>query len=296
MWDGRRDSAFSQVFSPIQSSLEFNSSPLFVAQQIYRLYRAGYEALFGPMPPLLTDYLVLSPSQAGCATFPADPVHDVCSTADDTVKRVVVNFGKAIEAYTRKLACGRSRFDQWMDGDTSALSSTEQAGAALFVGKASCVDCHSGPYLTDRSFHNLGIPGELVPFTGVFTANDPGAAPALAALLVDPLNTKGVFSDGYDGRLDTIPSNLSSLTGSFHTPSLRCVTRRVAFMHNGQFRSLQDAVAFLSQGPADAGYLGVAVNFASNLSVTEQAQLVAFLGALDGTGPDPALETAPALP
>jgi len=168
MWDGRRDSAFSQVFSPIESSLEFNSSRLFVAQQVFRLYRAEYEAVFGPMPALLDNYPVLAPADAGCAAMPADPAHDKCAKpgdADDDVVRVVVNFGKAVQAFTRKLICGRSRFDSWMDGDVAALSADEQAGAALFVGKGACTMCHTGPYFTDRTFHNLGLGGEVVPFT-----------------------------------------------------------------------------------------------------------------------------------
>ena len=37
-----------------------------VAQQIARLYRAEYEAIFGALPSL-TQYPVLEPGQAGCA-------------------------------------------------------------------------------------------------------------------------------------------------------------------------------------------------------------------------------------
>src|SRR6202000_2754367 len=57
------------------------------------------------------------------------------------VMRAVVNMGKAIGAYERLLTCGQSRFDQWMHGDPTALSDSEQRGAALFVGQGHCVSC-----------------------------------------------------------------------------------------------------------------------------------------------------------
>jgi cytochrome c peroxidase len=299
MWDGRRDSSFSQVFSPLESPLEFNSSRLFLAQQVYRLYRTEYEALFGPMPALLDAFPVLAPADAGCAALPKDPVHEKCTKAghdDDGVMRVVVNFGKAIQAFTRKLTCGRSRFDDWMDGDAKALTADEQGGAVLFVGKGTCSMCHTGPFLTDREFHNLGLGGEIVPFTGVSTIDDPGAAPALAELLQDPLNSKGRFSDGYDGRLDSLPGDLSTLTGSFHTPGLRCVSRRPSFMHNGKYRSLEDMVDSFSQGTSPSGFVGTSENYPRNFTNTERSQLIAFLRSLDGAGPDAELQTAPPLP
>jgi cytochrome c peroxidase len=298
MWDGRRDSAFSQVFSPIENPLELNSSRLFVAQQVALLYRAEYEAIFGPLPSL-DAYPALAPSEAGCTAMPADPVHEGCAQPghdDASVTRVVVNVGKAIQAYTRRLSCGRGRFDAWMDGDETALTADEKAGAALFVGKGACASCHSGPFLTDRAFHNLGVPGQLVPFTGVFTDDDPGAGQAVDALRADTLNTKGPFADAYDGRLDELPGDASAWTGAFHTPSLRCVSRRPSFMHNAQFRSLEDAVDFFSKGSASSGYVGKSENYPRNLSSEERAQLVAFLKSLDGTGPEPALREAPVLP
>src|SRR5205823_13922040 len=38
-------------------------------------------------------------------------------------------------------------------------------GLKLFVGRASCIDCHSGPMLSDGDFHNIGVPqqGQNVP-------------------------------------------------------------------------------------------------------------------------------------
>ncbi len=108
--------------------------------------------------------------------------------------------GKAIGAYERLLSCGQSRFDQWMQGETDALSPSEQRGAQIFVGRGNCVGCHSGPFMSDQKFHNVGLQPATVAVVFI-DANDPGALTGLASSLADPLNVAGKFSDGNDGRL-----------------------------------------------------------------------------------------------
>jgi len=295
-WDGRHDAAFSQPFTPIEDPVEFNSSRLFVAQQIKRLYRADYEAIFGPLPAL-DQYAIVAAADAGCPDIPKNVAHGVCVKPgydDPAVTRVVVNMGKAIQAYLRQLRCGQSRFDAWMAGNELALSADEQAGAELFVGKAGCDSCHSGPYLTDRSYHNVGLHEDYRFFVVPF--DDHGAADGLAAVRADPLNSKGVYSDGYDGRLDKLPADLSRFDGAFSTPGLRCVNRRPSFMHTGQFRSLDDVVNFFDKGGDANGFQGVSGNFPRGLTAEERAQIVAFLKSLDGPGADPSLSAPPVLP
>jgi cytochrome c peroxidase len=295
MWDGRHDAAFNQPFTPIEDAFEFNSSRLFVAQELTRSYRAELEAIFGPLPSLA--HLPLLPAaEAGCSELPRDPAKRECPRpgADDAAAtRIVVNMGKAIQAYTRELHCGRSRFDRWMDGDATALDAEEQAGALLFVGKASCNRCHSGPYFSDQRFHNVGLRPDFRFFIGNFP--DPGASVGLARMLADPLNARGVFSDGYDRRHEPFLEP-AELVGAFRTPNLRCVSRRPSFMHTGQLRSLEDVVAFFDRGGSRKQYLGRSELVPLGLSREERAALVAFLRALDGDGPDPALLVPPELP
>jgi cytochrome c peroxidase len=296
-WDGKSDTFFGQVFIPIESPVEFNSSRLFVAQQIKRFYRADYEQIFGALPAL-EAYPELESEEAGCAKLRGSH-HEACEKpghADQSVVRVVVNFGKAIHAYLRLLSCGRSRFDDWMEGDHDALSADEQAGAHLFVGKGGCDSCHSGPYMTDQRFHNVGLRGQLIPFTGINTKGDRGAAAGFASLRKDPLNSAGAFSDGNDGRLKELPADEAATLGAFRTPGLRCVSRRPSFMHDGQFRSLQDVVRFFNRGGDKNGFPGKSENRPRNLTDKEAEQLVAFLRALDGKGPDPKLLKPPVLP
>jgi len=172
-----------------------------------------------PIPRTLrVVYSALGPTEAGCTSLVTDPAscqqlgHD-----DEDVIRVVVNFGKAIAAYLRQLSCGTSRFDEWMQGNDDALSDAEIRGAEVFI-RSECDNCHSGPFLTDQWFHNVGTPGGLGPFTGVDTTDDPGVAVGLSLALEDPLGSQSEYSDGYDERLKRIPNDLSTLLGAFRTP------------------------------------------------------------------------------
>ena len=321
MWDGRFDSLQRQVLGVIESPLEANSSRLFFAQEIARRYAEPYQAIFGDDPTVVlgVGYPQLSPDDPGCmlelttSTTPDDVCTDgtrhgspgaadydaLSEDQQHIVTTIAVNAGKAIAAYERLLSCGPSRFDAFMHGDESALSEAEQRGAALFVGKAKCASCHSGPFFSDQSFHNVGLFPAMV--SGAFTRKDDrGAEKGLAEVLADPLNVQGAFSDGDDGRLPASvpPEEL----GAFRTPMLRCAPQRPSFMHTGQLRSLEEVVEFFNDGghkqlgvPADPilGYLGETEIEPLGLDDEEQADLVAFLQALDGPGPAPALLEAP---
>ena len=308
-WDGRRDSIWGQAIGVMESSREFNSGRLFVALQMFRLHRTEYEAVFGPMPPLddATRFPPLTPQEAGCvevmtmsgSTYtcrgkPGDGAdYDGMAAADQrAVTEVMVNSAKAIAAYVRALRCGPSRFDAWLDGDQAALDPSEQRGAALFVEKGKCATCHSGANLTDGKFHNVGLAPATVAVAFI-DAGDRGAADGVAAALDDPMSTAGEFSDG---DRQALPSAVSEdLVGAFRTPSLRCISSHPSFMHTGQIRSLEQAVAFHDRGGDPPGnYPGTNELTPLGLTEEERADLVAFLKALDGPGPDAPLIGPPA--
>jgi cytochrome c peroxidase len=309
MWDGRHDALYNQPFGPLESPVEMNTSRLFVAEQVFALYRTAYEAVFGPMPPLgdTSRFPALTADQTGCQPSTADPTilcngtehgmpgdgaeFDSLSSADqDAVTRVVVNVGKALGAYERLLSCGAGRFDEWMHGETNALTASEQRGAQIFVGRGQCVTCHSGPFLSDQKFHNVGLQAETVAVVFI-DADDPGASAGLPAAMADPLNVAGQFSDGNDGRLPT--SVDPAWNGAFRTPSLRCAAERPSFMHTGQLMSLTDVVAFFARGGDDFGFVGNKEIASLSLTQQDQLDLVAFLGTLEGPGPTMSLLGSP---
>jgi cytochrome c peroxidase len=300
MWDGRRDALYNQPFGPIENPNEMNSSRLFVAQQIAARYRADYEIVFGPLPDL-SGLPVIDAGSTGCDRpltgmptchgMPGDAAeYDALSDAEkDAVTRVVVNMGKALGAYQRLLSCGQSAFDRWVHGDDAGIGRPAKRGAALFVGKAQCVRCHAGPYLSDQGFHNVGLRPEIVASAFIDLA-DPGASIGLASAGGDPLNVRGRYSDGDDGRL-IAPTGADE--GAFRTPPLRCAGGRPSFMHTGQFRTLEDVVGFFSRGGQIGGYPGTSEIAPLDLSPLEQSDLIAFLRALEGPGPAPELLAAP---
>jgi cytochrome c peroxidase len=307
MWDGRRDALYNQVFGPIESPLEMNSSRLYAVEVLASKYRTEYEAIFGPMPAFddPQSFPQLAASATGCqqggvltptctGTMHGMPGDDaeysgLSPTDQQAVTLAVVNIGKAVGAYERRLTCGQGRFDRWMRGDASALSASEERGAVVFVTTGQCVRCHSGPYLSDQTFHNVGLTPAQVNFSPP-DDGDHGAATGIAAALADPLSTQGSFSDGDDGRLPTtIPPTFE---GAFKTPMLRCVGGRPAFMHTGQLHTLNEVVAFFNRG-GDRPEFGTSEIKALGLSTEDQSALASFLHALDGPGPDTSLLQAP---
>jgi cytochrome c peroxidase len=317
MWGGRHSTLYGQIFGALENPLEMNTSRLFVAQRIAAEHAPEYESIFGEgslasladtarFPPLtaettgcqLTEDVPHPRAQPpdpiyDCHGFPGDGAeYDSMAAADqELVTRIVVNAGKAIGAYERLLDCGPGRFDAWAHGDADALTASEQRGYALFVGKAKCVGCHSGPYFSDQAFHNVGL-AEGITKVAILNDNDRGAAADLLLAAADPLAVTGSFSDGDDGRLAAAVG--PEHEGAFRTPTLRCVSRRPTFMHSGLLHSLDDVVAFFDRGgDAPGSYLGTTVIEPLGLSEQERADLVAFLGALDGPGPAAELLEAP---
>ena len=309
-WDGRRDAIWNQALGVMESNREFNSGRLFVAEQLFRLYRADYEAIFGPMPafddaqrfPQLTvettgcvEVNTSKGSMFRCRGVPGDAAdYDSMASEDQKLVSVAaVNATKAIAAYVRRLRCGPARFDQWLDGDESALTESEQRGAALFVGRAGCTPCHGGPRLTDDKFHNAGLSPAIVA-VAIQDKDDRGAATGLAAALEDPTSSAGEFSDG---DRQALPAEIgANLEGAFRTPTLRCAATHPSFMHTGQMTGLDQVVAFFVHGGDASGFPGKNELSALQLTSAEQADLVAFLGALNGPGPDQALLSRAAAP
>lgn len=307
MWDGRHDALWNQVFTPFEKHLELNTGRLFVAQQIAKdpTYAAGYAEIFGALPPLTDPAQYPQLARGGCLADPSGKAIDchgkpgdgaeydaLSAEKKDAVTRVVVNAGKAIQAYEQNLKCGTSRFDAWASGKDSALNDAEKRGAALFAGKGACVSCHQGKFLTDNSFHNIGLaPGG--PQLLFMDPDDQGAAGATTARKADDVNTSSKYSD--DRSTQRGAQDLSAALGSFKTPSLRCLSKRRSFFHTGQARTLADVVALKSKGGETSGFFGKNELRPLNLTESEQGDLVAFLLSLDGVegGTDPKWMSAP---
>ena len=164
----------------------------------------------------------------------------------------------AIAAYEATRMSGNSAYDRWDAGDPKALDEPQRRGFRLFFGKAGCNQCHLGANLTDSRFHNLGV-GWRQPA--------PGANPASG------------FADPGRAKVTGKPAD----TGAFKTPTLRDVSRRAPYMHDGSVATLRDTILLYDRGGNANPWLSPDVK-PLHLTSAEVDALVAFLGALDGEG------------
>src|SRR5262245_30520293 len=157
-------------------------------------------------------------------------------------------------------------------GDQRAMSERALRGMELFKGKARCILCHNGPNFSDNQFHNLGLPD----------------APLLSHPLVQAsirFDAKSMNVQEYQqvkedwGRY--LVTKEEKDKGAFKTPTLRNVTQRDPYMHNGAFQALEDIIEFYNQGGgAVAGKSPLLQPL--GLSAQEKGDLLAFLQALTG--------------
>lgn len=232
-WDGRVDSLWAQALGPVENAREMGSSRLFVAHAIASGHRAAYEATFGAMPD------VSDTARFPLAGMPGDPTWEAMSAADrDLVTRIFTNAGKAIEAYERTLAPPHTRFDDYVAGDTSALTSAERDGLHEYVLEG-CADCHWGPAMSDSAFHAIGMPG-----TGTGASLDVGRAAVLDTLAGSPFRRQGAYSDAPStpDPLAGIAAFDDAMIGAFRTPTLRGLVHTAPYGHGGTFASVHDVV------------------------------------------------------
>jgi len=135
--------------------------------------------------------------------------------------------GRAIAEFEFTLVFANAPIDRYARGDRHALTASQKLGAELFFGRGRCVTCHavsgkSNEMFSDFRQHVAGIP-QLVPSFG------------------------NVVFDGPGGNEDF---GLEQVTGSpadryaFRTSPLRNVSLQPAFMHNGAFVHLEDAIRY----------------------------------------------------
>ncbi len=297
-WAGKQDSLFTQAAGSPESSTNSKGTRLGYAHLLFDHYRDEYDAIFDdPLPaeldPAHPDAARFPPSgkPKSKATDPDGPWEGMTPEDQDTVNRIMANQGKAVAAYERLLVSGEAPFDRYIAGDTAAISESAKRGARLFVGKAGCVACHSGPTFTDNDFHNNGAPqiGDHV------LDVDEGRYEDVAKLLSNTFNTAGPYSDDRTtGKLDGVAQDPAD-RGKFRTKQLRSVAESAPYYHTGALATLRDVVEFYNLGGGESGYVGDKDPkiVPLNLSTAEIDDLVAFLESLTGEGPPPELLAAP---
>jgi cytochrome c peroxidase len=154
------------------------------------------------------------------------------------------NIELALAAFQRTVDPGETPFDRWIGGDEHAIGKDAKRGFELFNGKARCSGCHNGYAFSDGSFHDIG------------TANGPDI-----------------------GRGRLFPNSVK-LQYAFKTPTLRDVTRRAPYMHDGSVRTLEAVIDLYDRGGIDRPSRSQLI-FPLKLTSAEKRDLIAFMHTLD---------------
>jgi cytochrome c peroxidase len=170
----------------------------------------------------------------------------------------------AIAAYVRSQNPFSSPFDDYMRGDSTALSQEAIRGFNLFMGKAKCGACHfipifNGtvpPWFNKSESEVIGVP----------------AINVFKKARIDPdLGRYGI-------------SKLEELKYAFKTPTVRNAAQTAPYMHNGVYDKLEDVIEFYHIG----GGVGIGIDLPNQslpfdnlvLDNAEKQALIRFIQAL----------------
>lgn len=129
------------------------------------------------------------------------------------------NIKDAIAAFDRSLLTPNSRFDQFLNGDLNAISDKEKHGYALFQSYG-CASCHQGINLGGNMFEKMG-------------------------LMRDYFADRGNLTEADNGRYNLThqPENLHE----FRVPSLRNIALTAPYFHDGNAKTLEEAINIMAK-------------------------------------------------
>ena len=126
----------------------------------------------------------------------------------------IVDYANAVAHYESvAFSFSNSPWDEYIKGNTKAITEEAKMGAILFYGKAGCYKCHSGSLFTDQKYHNLAVP-QFGP---------------------------GKSEDGLDYGRYAITGNPEDKY-KFRTPTLRNLDITAPYFHNGAYNSLRKVI------------------------------------------------------
>lgn len=142
------------------------------------------------------------------------------------------------------------------------MSEEQKQGAILFLGKAGCVRCHTGPALNSMRFYDLGM----------YSLRN-GALGEYQIVKADATLSEHKGRGGFTGRAEDMYK--------FKVPQLYNLKDSPFYGHGGSFTSLDAVVDYLNNGVAenkDVPVSQLATEFKPlNLTATERKYLVSFL-------------------
>ncbi|MCB9204164.1 MAG: cytochrome-c peroxidase [Flavobacteriales bacterium] len=159
------------------------------------------------------------------------------------------NVQQAIAAFERTLITP-SRFDDYLNGDSKALTLAEKEGLKTFM-ESGCITCHSGVGLGGHMFQKFGLYQDYWHYTG----------------------SKHID----EGRFAVTKNEADKYI--FKVPSLRNITETYPYFHDGSVQDLGEAIQIMAE-----------INANKRLSEDEVKSIQLFLGSLSGELPEGAAE------
>jgi cytochrome c peroxidase len=206
-WNGRASTLEDQIDGPILSRTEMNSDWSQIIRKLAE--RSDYASAF-------------------------DEIYS------DGIQKA--NVKDAIATYERSLITPNSRFDRFLRGEESAISSVEKEGFRIFKAYG-CIACHQGVGVGGNMFAKLGTVRAFYS-DGTAAQNDLGRFPV---------------TGNYEDRF------------VFKVPSLRNVAATAPYFHDGSVPDLRSAVVVMGR-----------FQIGRELSDDETNRIVAFLRTLTG--------------
>lgn len=195
------------------------------------------------------------------SAFPSVPVEERYS---------LLNGALAIAAFNRTVLANQAPWQDWLRGDTEALTVDQKKGALLFFDKAQCYQCHTGPALKSEGFYAWGLfdfnPEETIIFD-----------PSLRSFNIETQLGRGEFTGREQDNF------------KFKVPTLYNLKMNKFYGHGGSVTSVREVVAYKNAGikqNAEIPDTQLAPQFGTtNLTTEEIDLLVDFLenGLYDAT-------------
>lgn len=175
--------------------------------------------------------------------------HDLFNKAFGSKEITSVRFFQALSTFLISIVSNQSRYDEYIKGNTSALTSAEKEGLQLFNQK--CAECHRGILFTDFSFRNNGLT----------TTSDVGR-----------FRVSVITTDSF----------------KFKVPSLRNVEKSGPYMHDGRFSTLEEVLNHYANGVVKTNTtLDTILQRNSTLGIPmtedEKSKIISFLKTLTDT-------------
>ncbi len=125
----------------------------------------------------------------------------------------------AIATFERSLTTPNAPFDRYLNGETTAISASEQAGYGKFKDYG-CIACHQGVNLGGNMYQSMGVMADYFQDRGNVTHADYGR-----------FNQTGDYRDRY----------------TFKVPSLRNIELTAPYFHDGTVKTLPEAVNMMAK-------------------------------------------------